>query len=120
METAKLKFCGVSLRCNPQSITIQQERKISSNFAIFNGEKTQDFGICLKRISGQGFLFGADVSKQYETLQELLSKGSGMLFIPGFKPFLATFCSLSVSAFPIPNMLSYTFSFLESSKEDLF
>lgn len=120
MENAKLKFCGISLRCNPHTITIKQERKITNNFAIFNGEKSQDFGICLKRINGEGFLFGTDVYKQYEILQELLSKGEGMLFIPGFKPFWAKFTSLSISAFPMPNMISYSFSFLEANKEGLF
>lgn len=114
MDRSKFRFKGYEFKCNPQTFTISCERNIAEFVSPFSQTTVQEVGVGTRSLSGEGVIFGDDVLKQYDALNSLfLSDGAGTLFIPGYKPFRAFFAKLSVTARPAPNLLYYSFKFIE-------
>lgn len=114
MINTKLRYKGYEFSCNPHTLSIQQTR----NIAEFNSPLTptivQDLGTKARTIIGDGQLFGEDVINQFEKLHTTFcEKGAGTLYVPGFKPIQAIFCTFEITAKPTPNLLQYSFKFLE-------
>lgn len=114
INTSKLRFKGFEFNYNPHTFTISGRRNIVEFLSPVSGSIVQDLGASARTITGEGVLLGADCNKQYEQLfATFLQEQSGLLQIPDMKPFYAFFASLSVTAKPTPNLLYYSFKFIE-------
>lgn len=68
-----------------------------------------------KIVSGEGFLFGDDAFSQYSSLSNIFSDPSpGLLHIPHISSFSAIFSNLSIIGEGLPNLITYSFSFIEN------
>ena len=84
----------------------------------FFGNVIQDFGKSKRIIKGEGIFFGKSCDKDLNLLKEAFEeKGSGILRIPNFSPFLASFKSLNVKREAGSSAINYTFEFWEKSEE---
>lgn len=114
MNDTKVRFKGFEFSCNPRTLSIKQER----NIVQFNSPITtcvvQDLGIKATVITGDGELFGKNVLDQFDKLSQTFKQlGVGILYIPGMKPINSSFCSLTITAKPSPDLLYYSFKFME-------
>jgi len=114
INTTKVIFKNYEFFYNPRTFTIKRERNIVEFISPVAGSIVQDLGLGARVVTGEGELVGNDIENQYEKLNELfLSQHNGLLHIPKYKPFYAYFASLSVTAKPAPNLLTYSFKFIE-------
>lgn len=110
----KLRFKGYELAYNPNSFDVKKERNIVQINSPLSGSIVQDLGFNPAVITGEGNLFGADAKKQYDEIYSLLLKNkSGLLHIPGIKPFFAYFVSINTTHNAGPNLINYKFKFVE-------
>lgn len=114
MATTKLRFQRYEFPCNPRTLSIKHERNLVQFCSPFAPTIVQDLGIKATIITGEGELYGDDVMGEYERMLTAFSdKNSGLLSIPGVKPIMASFNSLTITARPAPNLLYYSFKFTE-------
>ncbi len=114
----KLRFKGYELPYNPKSFSLKKERHILQLNSPLSGSVIQDLGFHARVLTGEGKFYGTDAKKQYDALYSLFEKGgSGVLHIPGQKPFHAYFASISASRVAGPDMISYTFKFIEDCQK---
>lgn len=114
IKPSKLRFKGFEFTYNPHTFTITGQRNIVEFLSPISGSIVQDLGASARTVTGEGVLLGMDCNTQYEQLHSmLLQEQSGLLQIPDMKPFYTYFASLSVTAKPTPNLLYYSFKFVE-------
>lgn len=104
---------------NPKEITITVENDIKDIYIPKAGSVFQNYRRRKRIASGTGEFFGEDCFSQYKDLFEVFknSNDSSYLVIPNIDPFLATFKSLKLLGDPSPNMVTYSFTFWEDTKD---
>lgn len=114
MILATMRFAGFEWEHNPVSLKISNELKQTKHTLPQVGERITDSLLGLKVYSGKGELVGKDCITQYRKLEEMFLSGrKGMLTIPGLSPVYACFSSLSVVGETTPDLLTYTFEFIQ-------
>lgn len=112
--TDKMSFREYVWKTNPSQIILSDSRQLKQITLPYKGVKTVDLGMSARVISGSGEFIGEDAFIQYDELHLLFQEGSkGMLVIPGFSVFYAIPYKLEVKGGEEPNVISYSFSFLE-------
>lgn len=114
MELIQMSYKGITFSVNPSSIKTQMSRRLGKKPAVFSTAKVQDMCFEPTKISGNGYLTGANARQQAHSLiRAFKSKGSAYLFAPDFPPLKAFFSNLSVSFDSKMNCVNYTFEFVE-------
>lgn len=114
MNREKLRFKGYSFNYNPNTITVKQERRVVVHCSPLCKSIVQDVGVMPLVVTGEGELFGENVMLQFERLSATFaSLNEGLLCLPDMAPFTACFCDLTVVRKPTPNLLKYSFRFME-------
>ena len=99
---------------NPLELKI--ENRIISHTRIYpdKGEKLYSNGKTCRVITGKGELLGSDCGEKFHRLYEVFSKGeSRVLSLPLFGPVYAKFIALEVLGDTTPDILTYSFEFVE-------
>lgn len=113
MKESKLRFKGYEFNYNPHTLSISHMRNVASFSSPLCPLVVQDLGIKSTIVSGEGVLVGENCIKQYESIAALMeTDATGRLQIPNFKPMMAVFSALSITAKPIRNALFYKFEFV--------
>ncbi len=114
MSGEKLRFRGVDFHLNPKSLQIKREKKYVRLLSPTEGPVVQEVGRLPAQISGEGELCGDTAAEDYRTLVGLFEMaGSGYLQLPGEEPIAAYFASLGALRRAGPDVLRYSFSFVE-------
>ncbi len=116
MILTTMSFDGFRWLHNPLQIQMTYKRQIQSDFLPFSGERLTPMGMNCRVISGKGELVGENAIKVSEKLESLfLSREKGLLTVPGYKPFYAYFAEFSVSGDTTPDLITYSFEFIEAN-----
>lgn len=114
MKTAKLRFKGHSLSHNPSELKITVPRDIKELGVLGGGSVLQEPNGVGRKIIGKGSFVGEDCLRQYNEFVSLSSStGSGVLCLPGLKPFYARLIRVELDCSPAPDLVSYSFEFRE-------
>lgn len=115
MKNAPMRFDGMSLRHNPEKLSIIEKNTIREYTSPCCAADSTYLGQELRRIEGEGEFCGADCIAQYQELERLqcLQKKS-KLVLPHMQPMYAYLKELSLTAKPINDVLSYRFVFIEA------
>lgn len=110
----KFRFRGADFRYNPRSIQIRRERRLVRLQSPAAGSVVQELGFLPAVVSGEGELCGEAADSDYQNLRGLFEAGgSGLLQIPGQPPMRAFFAALGMLRRAGPDVLRYSFSFVE-------
>ncbi len=115
MILATMSFDGFNWLHNPLKIQMDYKRKIHSQSLPFQGERLTPMGMNCRVISGKGELVGEgaiEVSQKLESL--FLSGEKGLLTVPGYRPFYAYFSKFSLWGEATPDLIFYSFEFVET------
>lgn len=115
MKLAPMRFGGVSLRHNPEKLSISGKNRLQEFLSTCCEADSEILGRELCRISGEGVLFGADCIEQYQRLEKLqLYHTPSKLVLPKMQPMYAYLKELSIAAEPQDDILHYRFVFVET------
>ena len=115
MKNAPMRFDGMSLRHNPERLTISEKSNIREYKSPCCESDSVSLGQELRRIEGEGEFCGTDCIEQYQALERLQrSKKKSKLVLPHMQPIYAYLKELSMTAKPINDVLSYRFVFIEA------
>ncbi len=115
MKNAPLRFCGLSLRHNPEKLVIDEKDRIHTYLSPCCDADSDSLYRELCRVTGEGEFCGEDCMEQYKALERLqLSRRRGKLILPGRTPIYAYLKELSLIAKPVDNVLSYRFVLIQA------
>ena len=115
MKLAPMRFGGVSMRHNPEKLSISGKNRLQEYLSPCCEADSVILGRELCRVSGEGVLFGADCLEQYHTLEKLQhSHRPSKLVLPKTQPMYAYLKELSLSAESQDDVLRYRFVFCEA------
>lgn len=115
MKNAPMRFDGMSLRHNPERLSISEKNHIREYSSPCCRADSVNLGQEQRRIEGEGELCGADCIAQYQALERLRQlKKKSKLVLPHMQPMYAYLKELSLTAKPVNNVLSYRFVFIEA------
>ena len=115
MKNAAMRFCGYTFPHNPAALKIENTGNIRELNSPCCEPGSMHLGSRLRRISGEGELYGADCIAQFEELQRLFERGEeGLLSLPKQPAIYAYLKELQMTAQPKENVLGYRFVFLEA------
>lgn len=118
MIISNMRFDSFEWDNNPLNISISYSRRMTyQNF--YRGCYVCEAGSDLKVIKGKGEFAGKGCIKQYETLCRLFEKGrKGLLTLPFAQPFFAYFAEFAVEGDVTPDLIKYTFEFIEAESSE--
>lgn len=115
MKLAPMRFCGMSMRYNPEKLSISGKNRVQEYLSPCCEADSEFLGKELYRISGEGVLFGADCIEQYQRLELFrINRTPSKLVLPKLQPMYAYLKELSVAAEPKDDVLRYRFVFIET------
>lgn len=115
MKNVPMRFCGRSFHHNPAKLKIECAGNIRELSSPCCEPQSAYLGERLRRISGEGELYGADCIAQYRALQALFEGGeAGLLLLPHMPAIRAYLKELEAIELPVEDVLTYRFVFLES------
>ena len=115
MKNVPMRFCGVFFHHNPATLKIENNGNIREHLSPCCEPQSAHLGNRLRRISGEGELYGADCLTQFQALQSLFdSKEIGLLMLPHMPAIRAYLKELQLIAEPKENVISYRFVFTEA------
>lgn len=119
MNVSEIRFKGYEWECNPEKLKVSNEENLNEQ------KMPRGSSIAVKRsskcrvITGEGIITGYDcLNKFNEILKLQRSDESGILTLPGTKPFYAYFRKLELLCEPIPDTICYRFEFVEDSEKN--
>lgn len=116
MKNAPMRFDGLSLRHNPEKLTVSNKNNLSEIYSPCCDPDSLSLGLRACRISGEGELCGADCIAQYQELEALhRAQRRAKLVLPRMKPIYAYLSELSLTAEPEENILGYKFTFVQAA-----
>lgn len=114
MKNVPMRFCGYTFSHNPATLKIEHTGSIRELNPPGGEPISERLGNRLRRISGDGELYGADCIAQFRELQRLFDSGeSGLLSLPHMPAIQAYLSALHLIAEPKDDVLSYRFTFTE-------
>ncbi len=119
MIISNMRFDLFEWTHNPLTVEVGHRRRISQQNTAGGGSFVQGTGCDLKVIKGKGELAGETCLEEYEKLCALFERGrKGLLTLPFMKPFYAYFTDLSLVGEATPDLITYTFEFLEAENSE--
>lgn len=114
MILATMRFAGYEWLHNPVSLVITNGLSQNRHSLYEENVQVSAQRLDLKVYSGKGELAGGDCIEQYKKLEKLFLSGKkGVLTIPGMEPVYASFSKLEAVGTDTPDLLSYTFEFVQ-------
>ena len=114
----KMQFRGFVFPHNPQSITVSSSAQVAAYFCPGLGEYTQDMGRRGRTVRCGGCFFGENAAQALAQLsrfrQEADGGRTGMLYLPGVEPFMATLREFVFEEQGDGCILPYTMVFAEA------
>lgn len=115
LKNAPIRFCGFSLHHNPHQLTIENTANVRELVTPCCQPDSVHLGLGLRRISGEGELYGADCLAQYHALEQLhRSQSLGKLILPHMVPLYAYLKELRMTAEAHDDVLRFRFVFTEA------
>lgn len=116
MNLAPMSYRDYVWPQNPENIRLDRVRS-TAEFRIPGGSGVvQENGFAPRKAAGGGRFCGAGCAEEFTRLSAVFAAGgSGMLRLPGEKPFQAVFSSLVMKGIPRPGCVEYEFVFLEDA-----
>ena len=115
MKNAPIRFCGYSLHHNPHKLTIENSGNVRELVTPCCQPDSVHLGLGLRRISGEGELYGTDCLAQYRALELLhRSQSLGKLVLPHMAPLYAYLKELRMSAEAQDDVIRFQFEFTEA------
>lgn len=110
-----MRYKGYTWRYNPKQINISSQRNVKEILIPHTDSVVDELGGMKRVVKGTGEFFGDSCIDDFEQLRSiLLEGGSGYLSIPKMEPFLAIFKKLEMTERAEPDVIEYTFEFLET------
>ena len=114
MKNVAMRFCGYDFHHNPATLKIESAGNIRELISPCCESTSDHLGYRLRRISGEGELYGEDCIEQYRRLMSLHENGTaGLLTLPHMPSIYAFLKELQLIAQPRDNVLTYRFEFVE-------
>ena len=111
---ALIRFKEYEFEHNPATLLISSQKNIAKQNVLDSKSIVQETGDNSRIITGEGNIHGENCIYKFVKLFKLKEQsGSGILSLPGIKPFYAFFESLEFAADPTPELVSYKFVFRE-------
>lgn len=118
MKNAPMRFCGLSLHHNPHTLRIESRAGLRELISPCCTPDSENLGLRLRVVSGEGELYGADCLAQFRRLEALQeAQKRGKLVLPHRQPMLAYLREIVLIAEPTENVVRYRFVFLEAQRE---
>lgn len=115
MKNVPMRFCGHTLHHNPATLKIESVGNIRELNSPCCEPQSEHLGNRLRRISGEGELYGADCIVQYRQLCGLFEKAeAGLLSLPHMPAICAYLGELRMIAEPREDVLTFRFAFIEA------
>lgn len=115
MKNVPLRFRGHALHHNPETLRIECAGHIRELNSPCRTPKSEYLGNRLRRVIGEGELYGADCIEQFRALEKLCADGEeGLLSLPKMPSMHAYLRELRMIAEAKEDVLSYRFEFIES------
>ena len=115
MNLQPMSFRGFVWPHNPSSLTVEYAREIKTLKQPYEGSILQDYGSQKRIVSGKGEFTGKNSMTEFNRLSSVFSqKGGGTLTLPGSAPFAALFESLKMIGEAQPELVKYSFVFIEN------
>lgn len=109
-----IRFKNYEFEHNPETLLITSQKNIAKQNVLSSKSVLREAGDNSRIITGEGYIHGEGCIYKFVRLFSLKEQsGSGILSLPGIKPFYAFFESLEYSADPTPELISYKFVFRE-------
>lgn len=109
-----IRFKNFEFEHNPETLLITSQKNISRQNVLSSKSVLRETGDNSRIITGEGYIYGEGCIYKFVKLFSLKEQsGSGILSLPGIKPFYAFFESLEYSTDPTPELISYKFVFRE-------
>ncbi len=119
MIVSNMRFDSFEWTHNPCTVEVSHRRRMSQQNTAGGGSFVQGTGCDLKVIKGKGELAGETCLEEYERLCSLFERGhKGLLTLPFMKPFYAYFTDLSLVGEATPDLITYSFEFLEAENSE--
>ena len=110
-----MRFCGYTLHHNPEKLKIESFSTLLELRSPCCEPESVHLGNRLRRIRGEGELYGADCIAQFLRLHALFErKEKGILSLPHMPSLTAYLRELDMIAEPEENVLGYRFVFVEA------
>lgn len=114
MMNSMIRFKNYEFEHNPETLLITSQKNIAKQNVLNSKTVVRETGDNSRIVTGEGNIYGEDCVYKFVKLFSLKEEsGSGILSLPGIKPFYAFFESLEYSADPTPELISYKFVFRE-------
>lgn len=114
MILSKMRFKGYAWLHNPKTLKLENGAKLREDYLFQKCCMITEESSKPTVVKGTGQLYGEDCLKQYAELLKLQAKGgSGILSLPETRPFYAFFKSISLDCDPTPDLITYSFEFVE-------
>lgn len=114
MKLIKMSYKGFTFEVNPQTISIDYSKSVSTRSFPFFTSKAQEISINPTKISASGKFVGESAREFANKFERVFkSKGSAYLFVVDSTPIKAFFTALNISFDSKENAVSYTFEFVE-------
>lgn len=115
MKNVPMRFCGYTFHHNPATLKIESAGNIRELTSPCCEPQSAHLGNRLRRIIGEGELYGADCIAQFERLQKLHDdEREGLLSLPKMPAVHAYLKELKMTAQPKEDVLGYRFVFIEA------
>lgn len=115
MKNVPMRFCGYPFHHNPAALKIEYIGNIRELTSPCCEPQSDHLGKKLRKITGEGELYGADCIQQFERLQSLFdSEQAGLLSLPKMPSVYAYLKELQMIAQTKENVLGYRFVFIEA------
>ena len=115
MKNVPMRFCGYTLHHNPSNLKVESFSSVHELYSPCCKPESIHLGNRLRRIRGEGELYGADCIAQFRRLHTLYEQQEkGLLSLPHMPSMTAYLRELDMIAEPKENVLGYRFEFVEA------
>ena len=109
------RFGGYTFPIPPSRFEVRDGLELQPVLAPLIGTFQRPLGRAAREVSGEGSFFGEDALADYRALQTVFLAGkTAQLSVPGIRPFDAYFAELAMAGQAGPQLVRYSFRFVEA------
>ncbi len=118
MKLATMRFAGFEWRYNPLTLKITHELSHKRRILPTLGEVVAEPRVKVAVITGKGELSGEDCLEQCREIEKIFREGKAhVLTLPGRAPVTAYFTHFAALATDTPELITYSFEFVEADTQ---
>ena len=119
MKISKIRFKGYEWEHNPETLKVVNDNNIREQDLPLGSSISRYYSAKCRKVSGKGKLVGNECLVKFNELVKLQGQSeSGILTLPSTKPFYAYFKKLELLCEPSPNVITYSFEFIEDCEKN--